>query len=219
MPSGIPATPLAIAAFVFGALGALFLIAALIALFRVRVFGFAVRLLAAIAFLAMGSLFGAIAIGTQGYRALTREDLAARILVQPTGAQRFAATVRFADGREASYELAGDEIYVDAHILKWRPFANVLGLHTEYELGRLAGRYRDIETERRAERTVYSLGTERPLDLFNLRQQHTFLAPLVDAQYGSATFVPVTERAELEVRVSTTGLLMRELGAANKMGK
>jgi hypothetical protein len=191
VPSGIPATPLA----------------------------FAVRLLAAIAFLAMGSLFGAIAIGTQGYRALTREDLAARILVQPTGAQRFAATVRFADGREASYELAGDEIYVDAHILKWRPFANVLGLHTEYELGRLAGRYRDIETERRAERTVYSLGTERPLDLFNLRQQHTFLAPLVDAQYGSATFVPVTERAELEVRVSTTGLLMRELGAANKMRK
>ena len=134
--------------------------------------------------------------------------------MQPTGAQRFSATVRFADGREASYDLAGDEIYVDAHILKWRPLANVLGLHTAYELGRLAGRYRELGEERRAPRTVYSLGTERPLDLFSLRQRHAFLAPLVDAQYGSATFVPVTERAELEVRVSTTGLLMRELGAA-----
>lgn len=213
MPSGIPATPLAIGAFVFAALGALFLIAALIALFRVRVLGFAVRLLAAVALLALGSLFGAIAIGTQGYRALTREDLAARIVVQPTGAQRFSATVRFPDGREASYDLAGDEIYVDAHILKWRPLANILGLHTEYELARLAGRYRDIEAERRAPRTVYPLSIERPLDLFSLRQQHTFLAPLVDAQYGSATFVPVTERAELEVRVSTSGLLMREVSA------
>ena len=214
MPSGIPATPLAIGAFVFAALGALFLIAALIALFRVRVLGFAVRLLAAVALLALGSLFGAIAVGTQGYRALTREDLAARIVVQPTGAQRFSATVRFPDGREASYDVAGDEIYVDAHILKWRPLANVLGLHTEYELGRLAGRYRDLEAERRALRTVYPLGTERPLDLFSLRQRHSFLAPLVDVQYGSATFVPVTERAELEVRVSTTGLLMREVSEA-----
>ena len=214
MPPGIPATPLALGALVLAALGALFLIAALVALFRVRVFGFAVRLLAAVACLALGSLFGAIAIGTQGYRALTREDLAARIVVQPTGAQRFSAMVRFPDGREASYDVAGDEIYVDAHILKWRPLANVLGLHTEYELGRLAGRYRDIEAERRATRTVYLLGTERPLDLFSLRQQHTFLAPLVDAQYGSATFVPVTDRAELEVRISTTGLLMRDVSAA-----
>ncbi|TMH30401.1 MAG: hypothetical protein E6H63_05165 [Betaproteobacteria bacterium] len=214
MPPGIPVTPLAIAALVVGALGALFLLGAIIALFRARALGFAMRLLAAMALLALGALFGAIAIGTQGYRALTREDLAARIVVQPTGAQRFSATVRFADGREASYDLAGDEIYVDAHILKWRPLANVLGLHTAYELGRLAGRYRELGEERRAPRTVYSLGTERPLDLFSLRQRHAFLAPLVDAQYGSATFVPVTERAELEVRVSTSGLLMRELGAA-----
>ena len=214
MPPGIPATPLAIAALVFGALGALFLLGALIALVRVRVFSFAVQLIAAVALLALGSLFGAIAIGTQGYRALTREDLAARIVVQPTGAQRFSATVRFADGREASYEVAGDEIYVDAHILKWRPLANVLGLHTEYELARLAGRYRDIDAERRAARTVYPLGAERPLDLFGMRQRHAFLAPLVDAQYGSATFVPVTERAELEVRVSPTGLLMRDVSAA-----
>ena len=219
MPSGIPATPLAIGAFVFGALGAIFLLSALIALARARAFGFLLRLLAGLALLSLGSLFGAIAIGTQGYRALTREDLAARIVVEPTGTQRFAATVRFPDGREARYDVAGDEIYVDAHILKWRSLANVFGLHTEYELGRLAGRYRDIDAERRAQRTVYPLGAERPLDFFSLRQRHTFLAPLVDAQYGSATFLPVSDRAELEVRVSTTGLLMREVSAANQVGK
>ena len=214
MASGLPATPLALAALVLGVLGALLLIAARAALFRLRLLRFSVRLLGSVALLALGSLFGAVALGMQGYRALTREDVAARIAVQPTGAQRFAAVVTLADGRQAAYEMAGDEIYVDAHILKWKPIANIVGVHTAYELGRLAGRYRDIEQERRGPRTVYPLAADRPVDLFSLRQRHAFLAPLLDAEYGSATFVPVSEPAELEVRVSTTGLLMRDASAA-----
>jgi hypothetical protein len=136
--------------------------------------------------------------------------VAARLFVSPSGAQRFAATLRYPDGREVSYDVAGDEIYVDAHILKWKPVANLLGLHTSYELGRLAGRYRDIDQERSAARTVYPLSQTRPVDLFDLRQRYAFLSSVIDADYGSATFVPVTQPAELEVRVSTTGLLMRE---------
>ena len=106
--------------------------------------------------------------------------------------------------------LSGDELYVDAHILKWKPVANFVGLHTAYELARLSGRYRGIEDERSAPRTVHSLRVHRAVDLFGLRQRHAFLGRFFDAEYGSATFVPVTRPAEYEVRVSTTGLLMRE---------
>jgi hypothetical protein len=159
---------------------------------------------------------GAVLVGIQGYRALTREDLAARVSVRPTGPQSFAATVRYPDGREAGFQLAGDEIYVDARILKWKPIANVLGLHTGYELDRVAGRYRDVEQERSARRTVYPLGEEKPVDLFGLRRRHAFLAPLLDAEYGSATFVQVAQPAELEVRVSTSGLLIREAAPGPK---
>ena len=35
-------------------------------------------------------------------------------------------------------------------------------------------------------------------------------APLLDAEYGSASYVAVTRPADLEVRVSTSGLLIRE---------
>jgi hypothetical protein len=35
----------------------------------------------------------------------------------------------------------------------------------------------------------------------------------MDAQYGSATFVPADRPVELELRVSTSGLLMREVAA------
>lgn len=205
-----------IAAAVFAALGAILIVAALVALFRARPFSFVLRTLFGLVLLGFGALAASVAIGLEGYRALTREELAARISVRPTGAQRFSATVRFPDGRELNYDLAGDELYVDAHILKWKPPANLLGLHTAYELDRLAGRYRGIDDERSALRTVYSLAPVRLVDLFAVRQRHVFLTPLLDAEYGSATFVPVNAPAELEVRVSTSGLLMRPAPAAQK---
>lgn len=210
MSSELPTSLFFLTAIALATLGAILILAGIAALLRARPLRFAVRTLAGLLLLSLGGLAGTIAIGTQGYRALTREDVAARLFVRPVGPQRLAATVRFPDGREATFELAGDEIYVDAHILKWKPFANALGLHTAYELDRIGGRYRAIEQERSAVRTVYLLGQERPIDLFRLRQRYAFLATLLDAEYGSATFTTVARPAELELRVSTTGLLMRD---------
>lgn len=203
--------PLTIAAFTIAAFGLLFVFAGIVALFRVRPLRALTRLLAGVLLIAIGALVSAIALGVQGYRALTHEEIAARIDVTPLGPQRFAATFRFADGRTASYTLAGDAIYVDAHVLKWKPWANVLGLHTSYELARVAGRYDDVEKERNAPRTVHALGADRPVDLFELRRRHAWLAPIVDAEYGSGTFVAADKAQALELRVSTTGLLLRPL--------
>ena len=198
------------AAVALGALGAILVINGVASLLRAKPTRFALHTLAGLLLVSLGMLAGAVAAGIHGYQALTREDVAARLSVRPSGAQRITATIRYPDGREASYELAGDEIYVDAHILKWKPMANLLGLHTAYELDRIAGRYRSIEQERSAARTVHALGRERVVDLFELRQRYAFLAPLLDAEYGSATFAAVTRPAELELRVSATGLLMRD---------
>jgi hypothetical protein len=102
---------------------------------------------------------------------------------------------------------------VDARILKWHALANTLGLHTAYELDRVGGRYREIDKERATSRTLYALAQQKPVDLFDLRRRYAFLAPFFDAEYGSAAFVPVSEPAELELRVSTTGLLIRPSAA------
>jgi len=208
--SAFETSPFVLAAALLGALGGIFIIAGLVALRRARPLRFALRTLAGLLLLSLGALAGAIGVGMSGYRALTREEVAARIVVRPAGPQRFAATFIVSDRPEMTYELAGDGIYVDAHILKWKPMANVLGLHTAYELDRVGGRYDDIARERSANRTLYSLVQDRPVDLFGLRRRYGFLAPLLDAEYGSGTFVPVRRRAEFEVRVSTTGLLIRE---------
>jgi hypothetical protein len=210
----IGTSPLLAAAIGFGALGTVFVIAGVLALLGLHPARFALRTFLGLILLSVGALAGVVTAGLQGYRALTREEVAARLSVRPTGPQRFTVVVRVPGpgGRESSYSIVGDEITVDAHILKWKPLVNVLGLHTAYELGRVGGRYRDLGQERTGARTVYSLAEDRTVDLFDLRQQYALFGPLVDAEYGSATFVSVTRPAELEVRVSTTGLLLREVG-------
>jgi hypothetical protein len=204
-------TLLDLAAGLLGVLGGTFIIGGLVSLRRARPLRFALRTLSGLLLLSLGGIAGAIGVGTMGYRALIQEDVAARVLVQPLSRQRFAATIRAPDRPEVTYTLSGDEIDVDAHILKWKPMANVLGLHTVYELDRVAGRYHDVAQERSGDRTVFSLAQDKPVDLFGLRRRYTFLAPLLDAEYGSGTFVPVTKPAEFEVRVSMTGLLIREV--------
>jgi len=161
--------------------------------------------------LALAALCGTISVGIRGYRALTQEVLAATIETEPLANQHFRATVTLADGSLHMFDLAGDAVYVDAHILKWRPIVNLLGLHTAYELDRIAGRYRALGDEQTQERTVYSIARAKPIDAFDLARRYWLLRPLVDAEYGSATFINATEPATYEVRVSTTGLLVRRI--------
>lgn len=194
------------------ALGALvFLIAGIGAVRKRRPLRMAAHALTALLLLAAAGFSGTLALAIRGYQAFTHEDTAAVIDLQPRGPQRFVATVTFPDGSRRSFELSGDALYVDAHILKWKPFANLLGLHTLYELDRIGGRYAAIDDERQRARTLFRLAPARPVDMFELVKRYPFLSPLVDARYGSATFKPVTARQRFELRVSTTGLLIREL--------
>jgi hypothetical protein len=195
----------------FAVVGAAMLIAAGAALRRKRPLRMSTRLLLALVFFAGAAASGAVALGVQGYRALTHEEIAATVRTEPLGPNRFRAQFRFPDGREVAYTLNGNQLYVDARILKWHPFANIFGLHTVYELDRVAGRYLDLTQEQQQPRTVQSLAPERQVDLFGLRQRYALLSPLLDADYGSATFAAADSPAQYEVRVSTTGLLIRKL--------
>ncbi len=211
--------PWMLGAAVLASLGAILVVAGLTALFGLHPLRFMTRTLLGLLLISLGLLEGTITVGIQGYRSLAREELAARIVVRPYGPKQFAATLRFPDGRMETYSISGDEIYVDARILKWHALANVLGLNTAYELDRVGGRYREIDKERAAARTLYALGREKPVDLFDLRKRYTFLAPFLDAEYGSAAFVPVNEPTELELRVSTTGLVIRPAAASKTVEK
>jgi len=160
----------------------------------------------------LSALFGTISISIHGYQALTREELAATVRITPIAEQKFSAHFIMPDGSEKTFTLAGDQLYVDAHILKWKPLANILGLHTSYELDRVAGRYSDLIDERSKLHTPYSLSQNKLFNMFNLRQKFALLSPLLDAEYGSASFINSNNSEEFWIMVSTTGLLIRKSG-------
>src|SRR6266513_1603685 len=165
-----------------------------------------VGFLAAALFLTSSMLLGAITVGIQGYRMFTQEALAATIKTEPLGPHHFRATVTLPDNSLHMFDLAGDAVYVDAHVLKWRPIGTLLGLQTAFELDRIAGRYQALTDEQQLERTVYSLAHKKPFDAFDLSKRYWILRPFVDAEYGSATFIGATKPggATFLVRVATT---------------
>jgi hypothetical protein len=196
-------------------LAVLFLILAMMAFFRGRAFGGVVQVLVSALLLAVAGMLGLVAVGMNGYRALTSERNAATVEIEREGEQQFTATFTFPDGEERSFELAGDQLYVDARILKWHPRANLVGVQTGYQLDRVSGRYLSLDDERTSPRTVHSLARDPRVDLFAMARRYEFLRRLVDAEYGSASFLSIRDGGTYQIRISNSGLLIREVQPAN----
>jgi hypothetical protein len=172
--------------------------------------GGTVRCLSCLLLLSWVALLGLLSFGAYGYQALTAEQHVADVAISQLGNQRFRATVTMPDGERRVYNLAGDQFFIDARILKWRPFATLLGFQTGFELDRIGGRYIALDDELSQPRTVFSLTSARPVDTFALIRRFAPLQLLADAEYGSATFTTARDGATYAVSVSTTGLLVRQ---------
>jgi len=155
-----------------------------------------------------------LSVSVRGYRALTHEELAAVVVVVPRPDHKFLARFTFPDSSVRIFNLSGDQLYVDARILKWKAVANLIGVHTSYELDRVGGRYSQLSDETSRPHTVFALSEVNRIDLFRLRKRFQQLNPLVDATYGSATFASAESFGEFQVLVSTTGLLIRQVNGA-----
>jgi hypothetical protein len=93
--------------------------------------------------------------------------------------------------------------------------ATLFGLDANYRLHRIAGRYNDIEQERHSPRSVHNLVranvvTEKDyFDLWQLANDHQDWLRWVDAVYGSAVFLPMTDGAKFKVAITRSGLVAR----------
>ncbi|HEU4602464.1 MAG TPA: hypothetical protein VFS24_10870 [Steroidobacteraceae bacterium] len=199
-----------------------------IAIFGLLLLALATQRLVRARFLAAGgsALAGLVLLGAAAvaflittnlhtYARLTHEEPVAEIVFEARGPQRFAATLtQVPSGEMQTFVLAGDEWQLDARVLKWRGWATLLGLDAQYRLERVSGRYRDIDQERRAERTVYPLSENPGMDLWTLSTQYPRWLPFVDAVYGSATYLPMADGARYQVAITQSGLIARPLNQA-----
>jgi hypothetical protein len=162
-------------------------------------------------FLLTGTSLIGIQTGMSGYRALSEEQTVLQIETFPLSEQRFSALVTWPDGEQKAFYLYGDQLYIDAQILKWQSAATVLGLETYYELDRIGGRYNLISDEQEKPRSLFSLNSGKTIDIYSLAKSQQWLTPLIDTSYGSATFIDVSQPAVWELKVSISGLLIRKL--------
>lgn len=153
-----------------------------------------------------------VAFDIISYKQLLAEQPVATLSFQQTDTQSYLATLVHSDGKELEFDLRGDQWQLDARIIKWQGFVAAMGIKPGYRLDRISGRYYTLEDERSAERTVYDLSDGQwRLDVWQWLRRYPHIMPLVDANYGSATFVPMADNALFEVSLSNTGLLARPL--------
>ncbi len=145
---------------------------------------------------------------------LSFEQPAGELQFARTGEREFNAVLTYPSGETASFALRGDEWQVDARVLKWRAFANIVGFDTAYRLERISGRYTRVEDERAQPRTVYALNPPQRIDPWDLAHRYRSWLPWLDAIYGSATFLPMADGALYEIKVSQSGLIARPLNQA-----
>src|SRR2546426_1399764 len=181
--------PLVLVMAAFALLSVVLLVAALAAVRKRRLIGTGVALVLALLFLALAALAATLGVATRGYRALTREVVAATVVTRPTGPERFLATFTFPDGRRQNYHIAGNALYVDAHIVKWHPRASILGLHTAYQLDRVSGRYDRLEDEQTKPRRIFALARPKPVDLFQVARSLAFLRRGAGTKQGAARLI------------------------------
>jgi hypothetical protein len=148
------------------------------------------------------------------YQRLSFEQAAGELQLARTGDRQFNAVLSYPNGERANFALRGDEWQVDARVLKWHAFANLIGFDTAYRLERLSGRYSRVEDEVAQPRTAFSLNPPQRIDPWDLVHRYRSWVPWIDAVYGSAAFLPMADGALYEIKVSQSGLIARPLNQA-----
>lgn len=126
------------------------------------------------------------------YRALTEETLIAELRFTQTGPQQYLAYLRTGDGCiERVLPVLGDQWRIDAEFLKWKSWANLLGLDAQYRLDRLEGRYRSAAEQNARPRLAHEIGDPEVIDLVAMAESLGRWNFLLDATYGSSTYQDV----------------------------
>jgi phosphatidylglycerophosphate synthase len=158
---------------------------------------------AALALLALG-----LGLALRGYRLLMAEEPVATLVARQTAPQQFALRLDYPDGSHRSESLHGDEWQLDARVIKWTPRAIELGARPLYRVDRLSGRFRDAAQAAGTNPSVVELGGESMLDLWQLKRQFPQWLPWIDADYGSAAYLPLVDGASYRVTLSPVGGLI-----------
>lgn len=166
-------------------------------------------------FLLAAAIAAGLALAIRSYRLLSAEAPVATLAARQLGPQQFSVRIDLPDGTHQSAELRGDEWQLDAHVIKWTPRAVALGAQPLFRVDRLSGRYRDTAQAQATLPSAIALDADSVVDLWQLKQHFPRWLPWIDADYGSAAFLPLVDGGSYSVTISPLGgLIARPADAA-----
>ena len=153
------------------------------------------------------------ALNLFSYQELREGKPIATVSFRNTAPQTYIATVSQPNGTSRDFQLKGDLWQLDARIVRWKGLLALFGFSPGYELDRIQGRYLTLEDERSLERTVYRIGKDHiGIDVW--ASAYDGWSMVVDARYGSATYLPMADGAIFEVRLESSGLVGKALNGS-----
>ena len=163
--------------------------------------------------IALAIYFSLFSLNLFSYQQLSREQPLATVSFRQLGAQSFVATLADSDGSNVDYQLEGDLWQIDARIVRWKGIFALLGFQPGYQFEDIQGRYLTLEDQ--LVKTPGSHHISRPAIGFDVWQSaRDGWSMMIDAQHGSATFMPMADGAIYEIVLTNTGLSGRPLNEA-----
>jgi len=149
---------------------------------------------------------GLVVWDLSSYRSAIQERPLATVSIYEIGPQEYDLTLVDSEGKEERFVVRGDQWQLDVRMLVWKGPLLTLGKEPLYRFDRLAGRYLSLEQERNDPRTVYGFGDNTGFDVWSwLRDYDLWL----DADFGSAVYMPMENGAVFSVVRTNKGLVAR----------
>lgn len=147
------------------------------------------------------------------YRNLTAEQPIATVSLYEKSPQLFDLTLIDEAGDESRFDLNGDQWQLDVRLITWQGPVAATGAKPLYRLDRLSGRFVSLEQARSGPRSVYALEESAYIDSWKLFR---YLSGWLDADYGSAVYMPMINGAVYSVHLTAKGLIVRPLNDVAK---
>jgi hypothetical protein len=162
--------------------------------------------------LALGVGVGFLAYDIYSYKQILVGQPVATISFDTIEEQYYEALVVDANGNQQRFNLHGDQWQLDARTIKWQGYFSGFEIKPAYRLDRLSGRYFDIHKETVEKRSTFSIiNSPLQLDLWQFINEHPQWFSVIDANYGTARYLPMRSGALYEISLVANGLSVRPL--------
>lgn len=168
-----------------------------------------VRRFVGLSLLAMVAIGGLLAANLWTFHRLTAEQAVANLHLSKLADGAYAARLTTPDGLDREFVLHGDEWQLDVRLISWSPWLFAIGRDPMYRLDRLSGRYRDVEMARKQPLSAYAVAANPGLDMWSLVRDGYGWLPGVDAAYGAAVFLPMSDGASYRILLTPKAVIAR----------